>query len=106
VSRKKLPTARASTTFEFAHRYPGGDDHTFTASAGFYPDGKLGEAVLQLVDGTAKQVTVDARDATVLLSLAIQLGGNVHQIGRSMSRDEDGNPHGFLASLCDALEEL
>ena len=106
MGRKKLPPRRATKTFEFEHSYPGAEPRIFTASAGFYPDGKLGEAFVQLVNGNQKTVSVDAHDAAIVLSVALQHGADLKELGRAMLRGEDGKAHGFMGSMIDALGEL
>jgi len=103
MSRKRIPARRAAETFTFSHCYPGAGPREFTAAVGYYPDGRIGEVFVHLVNGAEKLVTVDAHDAAIVLSIAIQNGANLKQISESMLRDEDGTPHGFLGSLLDAI---
>lgn len=103
MARKKMPARRAAETFTFEHSYPGAGPRVFTASVGRYKDGTIGEAFVHLVDGQEKLVTVDAHDAAIILSIALQHGADVKSIGKAMLRGEDGVPHGFLGALCDAL---
>lgn len=106
MSREKLPAARRSMIFEFTHTYPGAGPRVFTASVGFYPDGRLGEVFIHLVDGKDKSVSVDAHDAAIVISIALQHGADLKSIGRAMLRDADGAPHGCIGSMLDALEDL
>ena len=106
MTRNKLPSRRDAVTVDFQHVYPGSDPRTFTATVGFYPDGTIGETFVQLVNRKDKLVSADAHDATIVLSLAIQCGADLKEIGRSLLRDEHGRPHGFLGSLIDAVADM
>lgn len=106
MMREKLPALRRSMIFEFTHEYPGAGPRVFTASAGFYPDGRLGEVFIHLVDGKDKLVSVDAHDAAIVISLALQHGADLKVIGPAMLRGEDGAAHGCIGSMIDALEKL
>ena len=103
MTRVRLPNRRAAVNFEFDHVYPGADPRVFTATVGFYGDGAPAEVFVNLVDGTDKHVTVDAHDAAVLLSFALQHGASLADMGRAMLRGEDGVAHGFMGSLLDAI---
>ena len=104
VTREKLPNLRGQMTFEFAHAYPGADPHTWTASIGFYADGRPAEIFVSLVDRRAK-ISVDALDAAVLISFALQHGATLERMGAAMTRGEDGTPHRFKGALIDAALE-
>ena len=106
MTRKKLASCRASQTFEFVHCYPSAGPRKFTASAGFYPDGKIGEAFAHAVDGKEKLLNPDHHDAAIVLSLAIQHGASLKTMAASMLRGENGEPHGFLGALLDSLVEM
>ena len=98
-----MPARRAAETFTFSHSYPGASPREFTAAAGRYPDGRIGEAFVHLVNGCDKLVTVDQHDAAIILSIALQHGADLRSIGKAMLRDEDGSPHGFMGAMVDAL---
>jgi hypothetical protein len=103
MSRERLPNRRPALTFEFEHYYPVAGPRVFTATVGFYPDGRAAEVFVNLVNGTDKKISVDTHDAAVLLSLALQHGAGLHEMGSAMLRGSDGRAHGFMGSLLDAL---
>jgi hypothetical protein len=106
MTRKRLPNRRAALTIEFEHVYPGSEPRTFSATIGFYSGGKPAEVFLNSVDGTDKQVTVDAHDAAVLVSFALQYGADLRKMGQAMLRDENGRAHGCMGAFCDAAIEM
>jgi len=92
MSREKLPNRRGGVTLEFSHCYPGSD-----------PDGRPAEIFVNLVDGSERRMNVDAHDAAVAMSFALQHGADLADIGAAMLRGSDGVAHGFLGSLADAV---
>jgi hypothetical protein len=105
MTRNRLPNRRAALTLDFGHVYPGSEPRTFSATIGFFASGAPAEVFLNSVNGTDKQVTVDAHDAAVVVSFALQHGASLAEIGRAMLRDESGRAHGFLGAFIDAAVE-
>ena|ERR1700739_2969653 len=103
MTRERLLNRRPALTINFEHRYPGADPRVFTATVGLYPDGRPAEVFVSLVDGTDKAIGVDVHDTAVLVSLSLQHGATLAEIGAAMLRGEDGVAHGFMGSLCDAV---
>ena len=103
MTRERIPNRRPALTFEFEHVYPGAGPRVFTATVGFYPGGRVAEVFVDLVDGADKGVSVDAHDAAVLISFALQHGADLKDMGAAMLRGSDGVAHGFMGSLVDAL---
>ena len=112
TERSRLPNRRVGVTFTFDHIYPGAPPRTFTVTTGYYPSsdetkpGKIGEVFLGLVNGTDKRVSVDAHDASVVLSFALQHGASLEEIGKACLRGDDGKAHGWIGSFIDALAEV
>src|ERR1700722_8882147 len=96
MARTKMADKREAITLEFQHQYAGADPREFTATAGLYPNGGIGEAFIHLSDGKEKTVTVDARDAAVLLSFALQYGAPLREMAPAMLRGADDTPHGLM----------
>lgn len=95
--RERLPQRRASITFAFWH-----DGFDYAATAGFYPDGRIGEVFLAAAkDGTA--LSIATRDSAIALSFALQHGCRLATIREAMTRAEDGQPQGALGALVDLL---
>lgn len=98
--RDNLPSRRPSETVEFECRGIG-----YTASVGFYPDGRLGEAFLDGVKaGTDAQI--NAKDGAVFLSIALQYGVPLAVLRHAAGRDDEGRPQGPLGALLDVMADL
>lgn len=97
MSRDLLPYRRRGETFDFLH-----DGRRFTATVGFYDDGRPGEVFL-----SASKLTSDSdimvRDAAILLSFALQHGVPIGSLRAAMLRGDDGRPHGVMGTLLDRL---
>jgi hypothetical protein len=103
VTRERLPARRAATIVGFTHVTPAGAAFNFTAHVGFYPDGRPGEV---FVDGekATSHADVEAHDAAILLSFALQYGATLAEIAPALLRGEDGEPHGVMGSLIDMIQ--
>jgi hypothetical protein len=103
MTRERLSDRRAAVTFDFVHVTPAGQVFDFTAHVGFYPDGRPGEV---FVDGAhlSSQTDVEAHDAAIVLSFALQHGASLGKISAALLRGESGEPHGVIGALCDAIK--
>jgi len=74
----------------------------FTVTVGFYPDGTPGQV---FIDGgkTGQDVQSTARDATVVLSLALQHGTPIETIRHAVTRGTSEEPVSILGAIVDAL---
>jgi hypothetical protein len=98
--RNNLPARRVAETLEFQHR-----GINYTASVGFYDDGRLGEAFLDGVKaGTDAQI--NAKDGAVILSIALQYGVPLAVLRHAAARDDEGSPQGPLGALLDVMADL
>ena len=100
MTRETLPNRRGTETFEFVH---GG--HLYTGSVGRYADGRVGEVFLT-TKKSGELLQALARDAAVVLSIALQHGAPLETIRRAVTRDEAGLAAGACGALVDALAEL
>jgi hypothetical protein len=48
-------------------------------------------------------VDVDARDAAIILSFALQHGADISAISRALCRDPKGNPSGIMGVVLDRI---
>lgn len=105
MTRERLPDRRPAIGLSFEHRYPGADPRVFSATVGFYDAActRPAEVFINSVNGTEKQVTVDHHDAAVALSIALQHGASLDEMGQAMLHGNDGAAHGFLGSLAQAV---
>jgi ribonucleoside-diphosphate reductase alpha chain len=72
--RQALPQRRAAETFELRH-----GQQTVTVTTGYYADGTLGEVFVSAPKAGSSMEAI-ARDAAVLLSIAIQHDGSASSI--------------------------
>lgn len=99
TSRQRLPNRRASETFpiEAAGLH-------YTATASWFEDGRLAEIFLSN-HKAGSGADVNARDAAVVCSLALQYGAPLETIRRALMRDSAGRPNGPLACALDRIAE-
>jgi len=97
MTRRILPQRRAAETFDLRFW-----NQNFTITIGRYPDGTLGEV---FIDGgkTGQDVQSTARDAAVVLSLALQHGAPIEAIKHAVTRDSNGAPSSILGAVVDRI---
>jgi hypothetical protein len=98
-ARGRLPNRRQCESFEFRH-----NGFAFTASAGFFEDGHLGELFLSS-HKLGSPIEAIARDAAVTVSIALQFGADLETIRQALTKDHDGAPATLLGAALDALAE-
>ncbi len=94
MTRQILPQRRACETFPIRFW-----NQQFYVTVGFYSDGTPGEVFI------GQDVQATARDAAVVLSLALQHGTPLETIKRAISRDSAGNPTAIVGAIIDHLTE-
>jgi hypothetical protein len=97
MARERLPNRRGSITFNFEHRGLG-----YTCSYSRFADGRVAEVFLTN-HKVASGVDVDARDAAIILSFALQHGADISAIGKALCRDPRGHPSGVMGAVVDLL---
>jgi len=100
AARERLPNRRRSESFEFVHGGLG-----FTATAGFYPDGRVAEIFLSS-HKPGSPIEAIARDAAVTVSIALQFGADLETIRQALTKDHDDGPATLLGAALDALASL
>jgi hypothetical protein len=95
--RRPLANRRASITFSFE---VGGLAYVATASR--YPDGAVGEIFLSNHKSNST-ADVNARDAAIACSLALQFGADVETIRKALCRDSHGRASGPLGAALDII---
>jgi hypothetical protein len=95
--RRTLPQRRASETFDLRFW-----SLNFTVTVGFYADGTPGEV---FIDGgkTGQDIQSMARDAAVVLSLALQHGARIEAIRHAVTRNGSGEAASILGAIVDRL---
>jgi hypothetical protein len=95
--RQRLPNRRRCESLEFRHA---GMD--FTLCAGFYRDGRIAEIFLSShKPGTAIEST--ARDAAIVVSIALQFGAPIETIRAALTKNHDGGPATVIGAALDLL---
>src|SRR5262249_45164467 len=97
TSRRRLADRRTSTTFSFE---VGGLAYVATVSR--YPDGAVGEIFLSNHKSNST-ADVNARDAAIACSLALQFGADVETIRKALCRDHHGRASGPLGAALDII---
>jgi hypothetical protein len=97
MTRRILPQRRASETFMLRFW-----NQNFTITIGRFPDGVIGEV---FIDGgkSGQDVQSTARDAAVVLSLALQHGTPIEAIRHAVTRNSNGEAASILGATVDRL---
>jgi hypothetical protein len=82
--RDRLPDRRPAISTSFER-----DGARFEMTAGFYPDGRLGEIFLN-ADRANSLLDFLMSDAAILASLALQYGAPLDEIRHALKRDSRG----------------
>lgn len=95
--REKLPNRRPTDGISFVH-----DGQNYTAHVGPYPDGRIAEI---FVSGQKVGTAIDtgAREASTILSIALQWGAEFESIRRALPRDPQGRATGPIGAIMDLL---
>lgn len=100
--RARLPNRRACETIEIRHRNYAGAESFYTATLGYYDDGRIGEVFLNSTK-VGTDIDVAVRDAAIALSFALQHGVDPENIRAAMTRDANGCPEGVLGTLLETI---
>ena len=110
MSRDPLLNRRAGQSFEIEHfdplAGPGGMALRFHIAIGEYKDGRPGEVFVTALGAAGKGSMLEAfaRDAAVLISLALQFGASVEKLRGAITRNEQNRPQTFVGAVLDAME--
>jgi hypothetical protein len=97
MTRHRLPNRRHSIGFDLA---VGGLRYHCTYSC--FADGKIGEVFLNNHKSNSA-ADVNARDAAIVFSFAVQHGADPEAIRRALCRDSEGRASGPLGAALDIL---
>lgn len=101
-ARERLSMRRPNISLEFDHINADGRAFHYTATAGFYDDGRVGEVFLGSTKiGTDTDIAI--KDAAIALSLALQCGCPLEVFQRTFLRNARGEPEGPLGTLVDLI---
>lgn len=102
MGRERLNPRRPNLSLEFNHINADGRAFHYTATVGFYEDGRVGEIFLGSTKiGTDTDIAV--KDAAIALSLALQYGCPLEVFQRTFMRNARGEPEGPLGTLVDLV---
>jgi hypothetical protein len=103
--RAVLPQRRYSETFDLTH-----EGHTFQVSIGYFPVDLLcaGLPAEVFISGSKVGSYAEgvARDAAVLISIALQFSVPVEMMCKSITRNADGEPQTVIGAVLDRLSQL
>jgi hypothetical protein len=99
ATRRRLQQRRRAETFDLLCR-----NQMVTVTAGFYADDTLGEVFIS-IGKSGTDIASVARDAGVLLSLALQHGVDVATISHAITRDSSGAAASILGAIVDAIAD-
>src|SRR5262249_30585540 len=101
TQRTRLPNRRNAIAFGFQHR-----DQCYRAQISHFPNG-IGIAELFL-DAAKPDSTLDAfaADAAILISLLLQHGASVTDIGHALRRYPNGEPASLIGAVVDKLKQV
>jgi hypothetical protein len=99
MTRIPLPNRRYAETFDINCL-----GSKYVVQVGHYPDGSVGEVFINS-HRVGSQADINARDAAVLLSLAIQNGIAPDDVLDSLMHDAEGRPEGVVGIIVAAVIE-
>jgi hypothetical protein len=92
MTRERLPNRRHASTRNFIH-----NGMKFTVCAGYHDDGRIGEIFLSS-NKPGSAVEALARDAAIVISLALQFGCPIETIRHALEMDRDESPATVLGA--------
>jgi hypothetical protein len=100
TARERLPNRRPATSFDFV----AGDGLGYHCTYSKFADGGISELFLNNHKSNSG-ADVNARDAAIVFSIAVQHGADPEVIRRALCRDSNGNASGPLAAALDILSK-
>lgn len=97
MQRHRLPDRRRGETFEFHHA-----GHDYTLTVGLYRTGRIGEVFLS-AHKSGGDLEAVARDAAIVVSIALQFGADLKTIRSALTRDHNGAPATLIGAALDAI---
>jgi ribonucleoside-diphosphate reductase alpha chain len=97
ATRRRLQHRRRAETFDLLFR-----NHVITVTAGFYADGTLGEVFIS-IGKSGTDIASVARDAGVVISLALQHHVEIDTLRHAVTRDARGEAASLIGAVVDAL---
>jgi hypothetical protein len=102
--RARLPNKRKAETLSFEHSGTrGGNPIAYTATLGFYDDGRMGEIFMRATDKAGSELDIQVRDISILCSILLQHGCELETIRHALTRNADNSASGPLGALLDRI---
>ena len=98
MSRTVLPNRRRNVSFDLRF-----GEIDYTISTGRYDDGRIGEVFISGHKAAGSSVANLARDAAVIMSMAIQHDVSIEMLSAAVTRSPDGSPAGLAGAVLDAI---
>ena len=102
ASRERLPNRRPSETINFEVERDGVPPISYTATIGYYMDGRVAEIFLRS-GRTGTDLLIQTNETALAVSFALQHGCPLETIRKAMPRTNDGRPEGVIGTLLDIL---
>lgn len=99
MTRETLPWRRYSENFDLDH-----EGLHFAVQVGYYENGRPGEIFISSPK-TGSMAEVNARDAAVLLSIALQRGADPEKTLHALTHDGQGRPEGVVGKVLEVIVE-
>jgi hypothetical protein len=96
--RDRLPNRRSAVSASFER-----DGARFEMTAGYFPDGRIGEIFLN-ADRANSLLDFLTSDAAILASLALQYGAPLDEIRHALKRDARGEAASPIGAALDRIE--
>lgn len=106
TERRRLPSRRASVTVSFKHSIVGGKPTEFKLTVGFFEDETPGEIFVNTSQRAGSEADMNASDAAVLASLALQYGCPLEILCAAVKRNPDGSPTGPIGRALDEVKDI
>jgi post-segregation antitoxin (ccd killing protein) len=97
TERERLPNRRPTENREIRHQ-----SFTFVASIGCFEDGRLAEVFISSRK-SGSDMAAAARDASIVVSIALQYGVSAETIRHALGRNSDGSAASPLGVVPDQL---
>ena len=99
--RKNLPARRSSVTFDLTFW-----DQPWQVTVGYYDMNQTepGEVFVNASRRAGADLDVMTRDASILMSLALQHGVPLETIAGALTRNPSGGPGGIMGAIADRMK--
>lgn len=96
--REQLAARRYSESSDLSHL-----GIHYAMQIGVYGDGRIGEVFVQMHKAAGTQADVNARDISILISMALQYGVPIERMLKAITEDENGDPEGLAGAILEHL---